>query len=885
VPGCGPFIETWFHQDYGSMSKPEDVKSWSAEHKLLHYSHHEYQANGSTIPYISLETGVWEYTFDGTQGPAWTQVDPSAPTCTQTICRRTYLTRSYDDAAATGSPIAFGLVTQELFYGDYELAGDERTVRTQYRPNTDLYIVAAPASIDTYGGGQLLAQALNYFDGAGDWSTPPTRGNMTEQRKWLSTTNSYVSEQKTYDLDNGNVLSTTDANGVVSTVSYDDTYALFATTTTHAAGRPEQQITMATWDPVCSVQTRVVQLQGALPAPTDPTSTMGYDELCRPVTADTPLGGFTRNYYVSLGNPNGQFVETQSPAADGSGPLFSRVFFDGMGRTYREIHKGPNSGAPLVARDFAYDARGNAKTSTAPFYVNGGGGALEEVQVTIMRYDAVGRVLKLIHPDNSAVHSAYGARSVTVIDELGHSQTDTNDAYGRRTQHDEVDQEGTHSSTYVYDVRGDLVDTFDPAGNHTHYEYDSLGRRTLMDDLDRGRWTYEYDAIGNSTAFTDALGQRTTLTYDALNRKLTKTANPLGDASVTVTWTYDEPRDGFFNKGHMTSSADPSGSASYNYDQAGREVDKTRTVDNVPYEVTRGYDAGGRVKWTHFWFENDDIGTPSDPLQYDGAGRLVQIPGIVNGASYDASGQLLSRTNANGTLTTKSYDPKRKWLTSIHTAGSAVLQQLEYARDFEGKIASVTSNIGTESWNYAYDALHRLTSATNLGDASFSQQFHYDPTGNMTWNSLVGDYSYPATGSPHPHAVTTAGSQSYSYDANGNLISGGCRTLTYDGDNRLTRVDMGACSPAVMGRVPGQSAPVRAGDPPGANEGASARQSPGDSDRAPPGVEGRPSGTAAPPPGSAAANRNVEAVPATQSVPRGETCDASAGDDAVEGGR
>jgi RHS repeat-associated protein len=57
----------------------------------------------------------------------------------------------------------------------------------------------------------------------------------------------------------------------------------------------------------------------------------------------------------------------------------------------------------------------------------------------------------------------------------------------------------------------------------------------------------------------------------------------------------------------------------------------------------------------------------------------------------------------------------------------------------------------------------------------------------------VGTYSYPASGagSVRPHAVTTAGSNSYTYDANGNMSTGAGRTFTYDFENRPTTIVSG----------------------------------------------------------------------------------------------
>ncbi len=48
-------------------------------------------------------------------------------------------------------------------------------------------------------------------------------------------------------------------------------------------------------------------------------------------------------------------------------------------------------------------------------------------------------------------------------------------------------------------------------------------------------------------------------------------------------------------------------------------------------------------------------------------------------------------------------------------------------------------------------------------------------------------YGYPA-GSPRPHAVSTVGGQSYTYDLNGNLVSGGGRSYSWNADNQPTAI-------------------------------------------------------------------------------------------------
>ena len=68
--------------------------------------------------------------------------------------------------------------------------------------------------------------------------------------------------------------------------------------------------------------------------------------------------------------------------------------------------------------------------------------------------------------------------------------------------------------------------------------------------------------------------------------------------------------------------------------------------------------------------------------------------------------------------------------------------------------------------------------------------YDYDAIGNLRRNTRVSptDFEYAST---HPHAVTKAGERTYTYDANGNMKSGGPLTLEYDAENRPIRIVKG----------------------------------------------------------------------------------------------
>ncbi|KQU79357.1 hypothetical protein ASD00_36545 [Ensifer sp. Root31] len=120
--------------------------------------------------------------------------------------------------------------------------------------------------------------------------------------------------------------------------------------------------------------------------------------------------------------------------------------------------------------------------------------------------------------------------------------------------------------------------------------------------------------------------------------------------------------------------------------------------------------------------------------------------------------------------------------------GATVLMDNQYTRDLTGKIKTITGLTANDNWVYDYDPRGRLVSADNGGNNALDETYAYADNNNLTFRTRIGNYAYPAGNAARPHAAITIGTRSIGYDANGNMLSDGVRTLAWDGANRLSTV-------------------------------------------------------------------------------------------------
>lgn len=690
--------------------------------------------------------------------------------------KRTWITRTFD---------GYGNILREINWGACPTAtcaanGDERLIQMEYGTNVASYIVATKKRkmvfLGTVNTGKILSESHFYYDGATTWVTQtPNHGSLTRTENWLFDpvrgTSGWVATFAEYD-EYGNSTATIDPFGVRSSTSFDSTFHLFPVSSTSAQGTAIAQTAMSDWDPVCGMITKATDVNGGI-------TTSHYDSLCRLVRTDKPGGEFKVISHVNLGKAATQYVQVESNPAVGDKNIWSRIYFDGMGRTWHSETLGAGDDASAEHHDVTFNPRGKVWKSSLPYR--------KDATVkywTTTTYDAKDRITNVTAPDGSVSKNSYQTWDVTNTDALGRQAIDKVDSQGRIIVHSEKLGTNWVKTTYLYDDANFLMKVTDALGNVTLVESDTLGRKVRMKDPDTGIWLYQYDAVGRAIITTDSLGQRTEHVYDELGRKIKTTLLAGSTSPTSYDWKYDEPRTGMFNKGQLTSATDSLGKAEFNYDQAGRITNRSRTLDGRMYRLSFAYDAGGRVLSTTY----PDDETVS--YQYNQAGALAAIPGYVTNIQRNPSGQVISLQSVASTVTTTTYtySATRGWLERIQTGA---VQDLKFSRNAAGSIIGKTNLAIKDSWNYTYDEMGRLTAAVNRGDSNLNSTVGYDVLGNIVSHSRVGSYLYPPSGgtSIRPHAVTKAGSKNYTYDVGGNMTASDGRVITYGGQGLPTRIN------------------------------------------------------------------------------------------------
>ncbi len=457
-----------------------------------------------------------------------------------------------------------------------------------------------------------------------------------------------------------------------------------------------------------------------------------YDVLGQVVSVTDAAGGTASKQY----NAFGEVVQT----VDSLGGVTTNTY-NKLGQVTR------TNDAASVNTDYTYNEFGEMLT------------VVRAGATTSFEYDKLGRVTRS-------------------TDALGNYEAYTYDAWGNRaTMRNKLG--GT--TTYAYDRRGLLVSETLPVGS-----YNSAGTLVASAVVN----TYSYDARGNRRQMVEASGlaeQRvTSFTYDKANQLIQTTGQTFLGMTPVTTYAYD-------GRGNLTRTTDPAGARTvYFYDDIGRV---TASIDPVGTYTATTFDANGNVSSVRVY--ETAVGVPAD------GGSQEEAPAAPAGAfrettyTYDNVNRMIGSSVAG--VKTGSFNG-----TSWVSATSAITTAFEY--DAAGNVVKTTDANGNTTWSY-YDVAGRKIA--QVDGEGYRTDWTYNADGNVLSERRYWNRAAAPTGTSTPPAVTADAAQdritNFTYDLNGNRLSeartgvqvhngsGGYSTVTatvsylYNGLGQVTR--------------------------------------------------------------------------------------------------
>jgi RHS repeat-associated protein len=768
-------IETVYRQDVASYGLPETVIWRDGYGTVRKQIYQEYAVRTSAKPYTALNTATTTVFTENTRAEL-------------------KVARTFD---------AYANIRKITDYGRVDVSGDELITERFFSPNTTSYITSRLIAerSQAVGDGPYIKYEHFYYDGSGDVWQVPAKGNLTRKLSFMTKTPDRTSITY-YNYDSyGNRTVQVDPMGQRTEWDYDATYHLYPVTERSpryfaSGGQPADTrlVSTTTYDTVCGLPS----------LKTDPnkiTESFEYDPFCRPSRySHGGFGRYERTVYENEGNPTTQAIRTYTQQSNGNGEVYKRTWYDGLGRPWQEEVSAYTAGTYPPVVETSYDGRGNPWRKSLPRFDG------ESWQWTTNTYDWDDRVVKTVNADGSSrtytryiYLNAIGNTSnvplwVTyMLDEEQQEVRTFASTRGDVIDVQRVAPEGTFADYRSFDALGKLIRVVDNGGANWTYTYDLVGNRLTASDPDLGTWAYEYDTSSRLTKQTDARGYVATMQYDQLDRLLLQQTTAPGQTTsiVVAKNTYDVNTDpSFHNLGLLTKSENATASVVYNnvFNGSGRFVRTDATIDGLTNIYNEAHGRQDEKIWLDYI--PISIGNTNSRWGYNTSNLLSSIPGYISSILYEADGQTRSITYANGVTTSFTYSPTRRFLTRVTTAkGATMLMDNQYTRDKLGRIKMIAGLTAADSWTYTYDGFGRLKTADNLGNNALDETYSYSLTGNLLSRTRVtGAYVYPAGNAARPHAATKIGTATLTYDANGNMLTDGKRTLTWDASNRLSTV-------------------------------------------------------------------------------------------------
>ncbi|MEO0510058.1 MAG: DUF6883 domain-containing protein [Verrucomicrobiota bacterium] len=467
-------------------------------------------------------------------------------------------------------------------------------------------------------------------------------------------------------------------------------------------------------------------------------------------------------------NSEGQVTSAIRKEPDGSGGFTDKGTTDYTYYTtgdhigFLEKIEGPSVGGSRATTTYTYDDYGRVETATDT----------DDFTLTYT-YDDLNRIVKIDYPDGTHIANIYepfsdGLDRIGFRDRMGRISQFRHDDLGRVVQ--SIDPKG-QSTLYQWCGCGSLNALIDPKSQATTWQRDVQGRLTKKEYADGTRIDYAYEPeSGFISKVTDQRGYEQEFKYfkdgniEEISFDDGGTADPNYIDAPTLTYDYGDftdPNDPnrYFNRIHSVTTAGDPDDYIYQYygftgdGNANRlqkvTISKQRGAQTVNNDIDYAYDDLGRLLTRSFRGD-------TETYNYDDLDRLNSLSDPLGDFIYsydELTARILnvqhSVSSVNGIRTDLAYQSKiaggeeRKvpYLSSIsHSNPSGTVSAHAYLRNENGWIDLWQQFDGSQwqSHSYRYDQqgqLQRDRKYDGLDENSpllESEEYRYDLAGNRT---------------------------------------------------------------------------------------------------------------------------------------------------------
>lgn len=496
---------------------------------------------------------------------------------------------------------------------------------------------------------------------------------------------------------------------------------------------------------------------------------------------------------------------------------------------------------------YTFDYLDRVLTMTTPAPAAG-----ESAQVTTVVYDSGGQVAYTQAPDglwttneyylNGQTYKTTGARTYPVeytYDYAGRVET-------MKTWQDYAGNAGAAVTTWKYDGQhGWLTNKLDAAGQGPTYTYTKAGRLATRTWARGVSATYDYTAAGDllgvnysdstpDVSYTfDRLGRPAQITGATTNNYIFTTQGLLvAEDVVNKSWNYTSQNrpayDSLLRRSALTNLS-LSLVQSYGYDAASRYQTVSTLDAEASTSVAYGYLSNSPLVST-LAFQRGGVTRLTTTNSYDNLNRLrlkssfnSQLPAPISFSyAYNAANQRTAVTNADNDRWAFGYDRLgqvtngwRYWADGSNVLGQTFNYQFDDIGNRKSTAVGGDEFGGTlRSAAYGVNLLNQYTNRTVPGylevsgtatntatvyvngtlaerqDDYFRREVSINNSGSALaqWLTSVATNAYGTTTVARLTYVPQT-PEAYTYDADGNLTQDGLWQYTWDGENRLKRME------------------------------------------------------------------------------------------------